>query len=765
MRIVKRWQAAVLAGAVALALVLGVALKRRHRSVAGVTDGGPSLSDAGLERLAGRIVDRLGRPLGGAQVTARPEVGGAILSASTGEDGRFVLAAQPGEWRVRVEAAGFQTEELRHVTVPEDGLELALARQLALEGLVRAHGRPVAGADVQIAGPSPTRATRSGPDGAFSFRDLPEGNYALRATHEHEAAFLDAVAVGLGPRPQDGVGRDDPDAGAGVLTVELQAATQVQGRLLERSGRAIAGGEVTLSEATAALLERKVPTASDGSFRFEAVLPGSYAIAGRAAGYFGSESHDLEVPSLKWVTVDLRLERGAVVEGVVVDEQGKPVTGAQIEIAGEGLDGAPVAVSAAGQAGESSARLEPAGELGILRGPIPFPPQVAAAPSRDARAAGEAQGFVTDGKGAFRLIGLPAGKLVVAVSHPDYARGASVPAVVGQGATTSVRVVLAHGETVRGRVLSDRGDPLAGAELFADGRTLAVSDARGEFEVAHVAHGLTLTARLPGYLPSTRPVQPGAREAVELTLQRAEGRLGGVVVDDRGTAVAGAKIELHAAVVPPRQAATDRAGHFQLDALGPGPYRVKVTSPDFAPLLVEDVAPGDDARFALLTGGGLAGEVRDARTGALPDGARVELIDGSATRPLPLKRGHFEATGLPAGKQTLSASAPGYVTVTREVEVPAGDHPREVTVRDLTIDLDRGGAILGHARGADGDPLAGAPITCGALHTRTDARGDFRLDGVPPGSATVRLDSGTHHVSETVELRAGDDSRVELRLR
>src|SRR5207247_41996 len=104
---------------------------------------------------------------------------------------------------------------------------------------------------------------------------------------------------------------------------------------------------------------------------------------------------------------------------------------------------------------------EPAGELGVLRGPIPFPPSV---PSGGGGA--WARGLVTDGAGRFRVVGLPAGRLVVVASHPDFARGASEPFLTTPGTVSTVQVVLQRGATVRGRVVDERGQPLGGVEIL-----------------------------------------------------------------------------------------------------------------------------------------------------------------------------------------------------------------------------------------------------------------------------------------------------------
>ena len=720
-------------------------------------DGGVAGSAAagGKWGVAGRVVDRLGRPIAGARVSALAAAdGGAAVVAVTDGDGRYVLRLASGRaTRLRVEADGFVGDELGGVEPPQAGLELALARRLALEGVVRARGRAVGDAEVTIAGASGTRTAKSGPDGAFSFAGLAEGRYALRAVHDNEAAYVDGVVVATG------------DGGTGVLAVELQPATTVTGKLRERGGRPIAGGEVTLSEADGAPLPRSVATDADGNFRFVAVLPGSYVAGAHADGFYPAEPRSLRVGKTP-ATIELRLDPGATVEGRVVDERAQPVAGAEVAVSGETPDGTPIAMTASSGAATTTAtgaRVEPAGELGILRGPVPYPPPTPLAGGGEALPAPKQ--FRTDDKGGFRITGLPAGRLVVVATHPDFARGASEPMHVGAGADVRVTVVLSRGVELRGRVVDERGDAIGGAELTGEGAALATSDARGEWDIAHVARALTLTVRAPGYLPATRAVSPSDHGPIDVTLKRAEGRLAGDVVDDRGAPVSAARVEITAPPMPVRWVTTDRGGRFSADGLGPGPYRVVVSHADFAPATFEGVAPTSDARLALSPGGGVDGDVRDARLGGVPAGVRLEVIAGGKTQLVPLQGGRFSVTALPAGRVTLTAAAPGYVTVTRDVDIGAGDRLHDVTVRDVRIELERGGIVVGRARDDRGDAVADAIVAAGGLRARTDRDGNFRVDGVPPGRARVTAEKAGASAADDVEVRGGEESRVELRLR
>ncbi|HZS39919.1 MAG TPA: carboxypeptidase-like regulatory domain-containing protein [Polyangia bacterium] len=692
-----------------------------------------------------------------------------------------------------------------------DGGAAALARAGIAGRVIDRRGRAAAGAEVWLGGATlgapGVRKLRANADGSFVFAGLAPGRYALRAFTATEAAFLDGLEpharassatagassadAGVssssggassssggvssssgGASARDG-GAASPDGGA-FVTVALHAAVALAGHVRERGGAAIAGGEVALVEGAsdaAALLARRATASADGAFRFDAVEPGGYLVFARADGFLSPAPLPLQIAAQPSPPpLDVRLERGARLDGRVVDEQGRPVAGAQVEVAGEGEGGAPIALTAAASTdwprrAPEAARVEPSGELGILRGPIPFPPPAPLTGAAPPRA------FLSDGRGAFHVPGVPAGRVVVAASHPDFARGSSAQVAVAAGALATVEVVLRRGRTVRGRVTDERGAPLGGAEILVDGRALTASDARGEFQLPHVVGAFTAGARLQGWVPQSRAL--GADDTdVELRLARAEGRLAGVIVDERGAPVAGAKLEISSGAPPPRALTADRAGSFRAEGLGPGPYRVRVEHPDYAPLSDQVAAPADDVRLQLDPGAGVSGELRDARSGGVPAGARLELSTGGVARPLALSRGRFEATGLPAGRATLSAGAPGYVPWSRELELVSGERPRELTLRDLTVELERGGAIAGTVVDDDGQPAAGAQLSVvlpgagsgAGARGRSDARGEFRLDGLPSGRLRVRAEFGGRRAEELVEVRADDESRVELRL-
>jgi protocatechuate 3,4-dioxygenase beta subunit len=741
------------------AIVSGLAWRaHRRRHLTGAADAGAGAA------LAGRVLDRLGRPVGGARVAARLERasgdgGAAWTVAGSDGDGHFVLRLTSGEpVALEVEADGFVSETLHDVVPSQAGLELSLARKLALEGTVTADGRPVPDADVTIGGPGGIKHGKSGPDGAFSFAALAEGRYALRAVRDSQSAYLPALDVAGG------------DGGSGVITVALAPGHKLVGKLRSRDGKPIAGGEIALAEGEGTVLPRTIESGADGSFVLDGVVPGQYVVAARAEGFYPSEPHPVQMQKAAQ-TIELRLDPGATIEGRILDERAQPVANVRVEVAGEAPDGTPIAITALGAPPPTSeTRLEPSGELGILRGPIPYPPAAPLMLAVPAVAPATPKSFVSDGKGQFRVSGLPAGKLVVVATHPDFARGSSQPLRVAAGASVTVEIVLSRGVVVRGQVRDERGQPLRGAELLGDdGTTMTVSDNHGNFELQHVARPMIVSVRLSGYVPAQRAVSPSEPGPFDVQLTRALGRLAGDVVDDRGAPVAGARLEIAMPNMAARWTTTDAGGHFSVEGLGPGPYRLSASHADFAPATVDDVQPGDGARVQLVPGGGIEGELRDARSGGVPPGARLTLTVAGKPRGLTLSAGRFSATSLPPGAATLQATAPGYVAWSRDLEIPAGEHLRDVTVRDLRVELERAGQVSGRVRDDRGDAAADARITvvAGALQlgARSDRDGNFRVDGVPPGRARVSAEHAGATAAEDLDVRADDEARVELRLR
>ena len=123
-----------------------------------------------------------GTPVAGARVQVS---GPTDRTAITGADGAYRLSLPVGDFDVEVSAFGYETATAQ-VTVTEGAtttlnVALAAAASHAVSGTVTDDdGEPVAGVTVTILG-TPIPAVVTGADGTYSFADVPEGEYEIRA--------------------------------------------------------------------------------------------------------------------------------------------------------------------------------------------------------------------------------------------------------------------------------------------------------------------------------------------------------------------------------------------------------------------------------------------------------------------------------------------------------------------------------------------------------------------------------------------------------
>jgi hypothetical protein len=244
------------------------------------------------------------------------------------------------------------------------------------------------------------------------------------------------------------------------------------------------------------------------------------------------------------------------------------------------------------------------------------------------------------------------------------------------------------------------------------------------------------------------------------------------VVDARGDAAAGARITITPRAGEAVSVTSDAGGRFRVEGLPDGPYRVTVDRAGSPRLRLAALEASDEVRLMLEAGGGIEGEIFDERTGAPPPDLRLELVWDDDRKTVPLDRRNFRVLGLPTGPVRLVAHAHGYPRVERTIEVLAGERDGEITVRDIRIELELGGQVLGRVRDEHGGMLAGAEVevsNSGSVEpVRTDAQGNFVLEGVPVGRAQLRARAHTAEGAlvgeDAVEVRGNEESRVDLTL-
>src|SRR5208282_5780208 len=129
----------------------------------------PSLiaQTAGVGALTGRVTDASGNAVANATVTATSIDNGQIRSATTGTDGTYKFdGLPPGNYRLKIEAAGFKTLEISSVTV--SGTETAVLDE-KLEAGESISAKPASQDNLPNA---PSSTTTSSTKAALSLSDL-----------------------------------------------------------------------------------------------------------------------------------------------------------------------------------------------------------------------------------------------------------------------------------------------------------------------------------------------------------------------------------------------------------------------------------------------------------------------------------------------------------------------------------------------------------------------------------------------------------------
>ena len=771
----------------------------------------------GGPHLTGFVVDGAGMPVAGAIVTAAPELGAgsgaagsaagggsaanAMFALPTAADGRFVIGGLvPGRYRVGVTGPGLLAAEVRFVPVPSDEARIVVARQISIDGTVTDGGKPVASATVGIRGDAIGGALEVTSDGsgAFHVPDLPEGRYQVYAWREALAARAVRVnRLGAGP--------------FAPVELRLEAGAIVVGRVIDRSEGTGLVAAVELRPSGDDQAPRYARSGADGVFRIEGVPNGKWIADAFAPGY--TSPGGVELDAGRGVP-ELALERGAAIEGRVVDATGHPIAGASVRAISAGaspteysadvdqdrlrrFSGRSAAPTTTATAPGADPQLIQRGELGVMVGPIPplpLPGEQIARPAAviDPKAAtvlvGEppplpvadpsrASIWTTGTDGRYRIRGIARGKVTALAIAASYAEGRSREVAVGTGeVVTDVDIVLGAGTYIVGRVTDQHGDPVAGAEVSAAPEVGApvenFCDGDGSYRIGPVSGKLVLRVTAYGHVEVRVPLelaQPTGTTAGEqrqdVVLETADATLAGTVVDSTGVPVGGAHVEVVGGPGEGRGATTAGDGTFSIAMLPRGRLRVRVEHAQYPTQEVDATSSttGERARLVVELGGAIEGVLLDARSGA-PLASTTITASGPAgfsSDASTATTGLWKLGPVAAGHWRLTVQLPGYMTLVREVDVPTAASPGGTSVRDIRLELQRGALIGGTVRDSRGERVAGAHVViksaAGEVAGDADSQGEFRIHDAPTGDVDVVATHGDAGGSTRVTVNPGDE--------
>jgi hypothetical protein len=390
--------------------------------------------------------------------------------------------------------------------------------------------------------------------------------------------------------------------------------------------------------------------------------------------------------------------------------------------------------------GEAVVCAEPAPSVGGVRGP--------GTPSCD----------FTDPEGSYEL-SLPAGTFQVVASSGGLTAD-PLTVSVRAGARERADFELSPSRTqLQGQVVNRAGEPVGGAwvavQTASGGRSAAVTDAGGVFEVGAPRGPVQITVRAPGYgTESVIATSPSDVGRIELGSGGSiEGR---VVRADSALPVAGAQVSITHVGQPDGSWTTvtaDGDGAFVFDDLPPDRYGLvaegaEATSATVTPAVLAEGANLLDVLVEVSVGSAVTGVVRSREDGTACPEASVTLY---GERHFDARRdgSSFRFDRVPPGVYHVSVSCPRHraETTSESIQVD-GQHAAFVWW------VESGLEVQGSVSSSSGLPLRGASVEVAQLAgpgdvetitVDTDAAGHYAARELGPGRyrVTPRLADST----------------------
>lgn len=340
--------------------------------------------------------------------------------------------------------------------------------------------------------------------------------------------------------------------------------------------------------------------------------------------------------------------------------------------------------------------------------------------------------------------------------------------------------------TLSGTVTSAAdGQALNNAKVFA-GPVSTQTDTEGHYSLVFPLGGeVSVKATKDGYKPSTQAVTLTAGQAstLDFSLAKSDDEPNNDEENDENEAAVRGKVTdaaTHQAIsgatvtVGTVSETTDSHGEFEIENLAAGTYDLQASAEGYSPS-TQTLNLAADQKLDLTiplqkqpsnpppaTTGTVSGTVKG--DGAALSGATVKIGSVSTTTD---PQGLYKLENIQTGNVVVIAQANGYVTATQSAAVSDG----ATTTVDFTLNavpnpVPNKGTIRGTVVSeADGKAVEGATVQLGDRSVQTDANGEFTIENVDPGHATLHV-SAPNYVSEDdkVTVAVGLNSVNTIRL-
>ncbi|MCA9679189.1 MAG: carboxypeptidase regulatory-like domain-containing protein [Kofleriaceae bacterium] len=282
-------------------------------------------------RLEGQVLGEDEQPVAGAKVwiTSQPP-----RSATTEGDGTFAFdKLLPRAYTLSARAGDTVGGPVSYALAP--GAEPVVIRlrqgaKLTVRVSDESSGEAIAGATVTLTEMDEPSQTTGG-DGVAAFGGLGGGFTGIKVRASGFAPVTTFSSIGVAGSAQE-------------VSVALRKGAALAGKVVDEAGAGVAGAVVTIKDAGApwALDADSAVSDDDGGFRFVAVAAGSYLVAARDLDHAPGLSEIISLDGVS-PKEDVRvvLPAGGIVRGRVVTADHQPAAFATVEVAGKDPQGGP----------------------------------------------------------------------------------------------------------------------------------------------------------------------------------------------------------------------------------------------------------------------------------------------------------------------------------------------------------------------------------------------------------------------------------------